>query len=81
MTSPEIARADMLLRWLVTRGEDRVSIRDIQTFGPVALRERKSINETLDILSKHGWVKMVKEETGGRPSNICILSPLARNEI
>ena len=80
MTSPEIARADRLLRWLIAHDKDRVSIRDIQTYGPVALRERMSIDEALDILAKHGWVKMVKEETGGRPSNICILSPFARIE-
>ena len=80
LISPEIARADRLLMWLIAREQDRVSIREIQTYGPVALRERKSINEALDILSKHGWVKIVKEETGGRPSIICILSPFAKSE-
>lgn len=80
LISPEIARANRLLMWLIARGQDKVSIREIQTYGPVALRERKSINEALDNLYKHGWVKIVKEETGGRPSNICILSPFAKSE-
>jgi hypothetical protein len=81
ITSPEIARAEKLLRWLVSHGHDRTTIRDIQNYGPSALRERKLILEALAILQQHGWVRQETQKNGHRTSPVCILSPFAKAEI
>ena len=80
VTSPEISMAQKLLSWLLSREGDEITLRDIQTLGPNQLRERQAIDEALATLEGHNWIKQVTKNTGGRPSEVCVLSPLARRE-
>jgi hypothetical protein len=71
---PEIGRAMKLLRWLVERNCPTVSARDIQQFGPAALREWSAVHETLATLEAHNLVRV---ESSGKRGKRVVLSPLA----
>jgi hypothetical protein len=77
MTSPEVARAGKLLRWLVERDTETISLRDIQYSGPSTLREAEIVKETVQVLVAHGLCRLETGQTGGRPSTLLILSPYA----
>jgi hypothetical protein len=53
--------AQELLVWIKQRwGKPVVSLRDIQAYGPNAIRDRKSAITQAEILVKHGWLVPVK---------------------
>jgi hypothetical protein len=76
MTSPDIARAGKLLRWLVDRKVSEIRLRDIQTLGPNMLREAEKVRATVNTLVQH---QLGRIETRGasKKSEVLILSPLA----
>ena len=59
-TDPRLIRANTLLQWLQKRGPV-VRVREILQFGPAPERSKKALDETLEILKQHGWVRDVSE--------------------
>jgi hypothetical protein len=59
-TDPRLIRANRLLQWLQKRGPV-VRVREILQFGPAPERSKKALDETLEILKLHGWVRDVSE--------------------
>ncbi len=56
MTSPEIAKAEKLLRWYVARGIETTSVRQVLRVGPGGLREKKAVETAIRTLEDHGWL-------------------------
>lgn len=56
MASPEILRAEKLLKWFVERGIELTSVRQVQCYGPGGLREKKAVEATLKTLEEHAWI-------------------------
>jgi hypothetical protein len=64
MASPEVLAAERLLKWLHERKIQTTAVKQIQQFGPNALREKKEIEHIIALLEKHGWLVPVQ---GGCP--------------
>ena len=54
---PKIKAADSLMLWAATRGIDRISIRQVQQFGPNLIRTKATAEEAIQTLLEHGWLK------------------------
>ncbi len=76
LTSPRIADAVLLLRWLVDRKVENISLREIQTFGPNKLREAAKVKATVLVLVDHRLGRL-ETRGGGRRSEVFVLSPHA----
>lgn len=76
-SSPSIMRATKLLRWIVERKVQTISLRDIQVSGPGAMRQQDAVQEAVAVLASHHLCRTEVIETGGRPSKVLILSPYA----
>jgi hypothetical protein len=74
---PEIARALRLLRWLVERKIDVISLRDVQIRGPAVLQDAAAVKDAVRVLEEHGLCRVEATTTGGRPSRKLMLSPFA----
>ncbi len=58
--SPELADAEELLDWLLTKwGEPLIGLRAIYTYGPNSIRNAASAQKAVEILEEHGW--LIKE--------------------
>lgn len=79
--TPEVSRALKLLRWLVERNAETISLRDIQHTGPASLREAAVVKATVATLEEHGLCRTMAVDTGGRSSRRLVLSPFARSAI
>ena len=77
MTRPEIGRAEKLLRWLVAKNINQISLRDILVTGPSAFRDSDAVKATVAILVGHNLCRIEMLQTGGRPSERLFLSPYA----
>jgi hypothetical protein len=74
---PEIRRAQKLLRWLIDKHHEEISLRDIQLHGPSCLRDKAEVAQAARTLVDHGLCRIEEVKTGGRPSKRLLLSPLA----
>ena len=54
--SPELAQAQSLYAWLITRSEVWVHLATIYQLGPSSLREASAARKAMKILEDHGWV-------------------------
>jgi putative DNA primase/helicase len=76
---PEMRSARELLKKLkageVTHG---APVRSIYKHRWTALRDRGEIDGALNILADHGWLRVHKVESGGRPSEVILLCPESR---
>lgn len=79
--TPEVSRALKLLRWLVERKAETISLRDIQIKGPAALQEASAVKAAVAVLQEHNLCRVTSVATGGRPSAKLVLSPHARTVI
>ncbi|MCL5779306.1 hypothetical protein M1105_20365 [Limibaculum sp. FT325] len=62
--SAEIGRAEALRRWLIEQwSEQDIIPREIQQFGPNALRESPKVRAAIGILVDHGWLVPLPEGT------------------
>jgi len=48
--------AQKLLDWLQRWEKDTVSARDIRTYGPKSIRDKKSAIHSAEVLVHHGWL-------------------------
>lgn len=53
---PKLKTADSLMRWAAARSIGRVSIRQIQQFGPNSIRTKAAAEEAVQTLLDHGWL-------------------------
>jgi hypothetical protein len=78
---PEMRSARGLLKKLkageVSHG---APVRSIYKHKWTALRGRAEVDGALEILADHGWLKVHKFESGGRPSEVILLHPELRGE-
>jgi hypothetical protein len=76
---PEMRSARELLMKLkageVTHG---APVRSIYKHKWTALRDRAEVDGALKILADHGWLRVHKLESGGRPSDVILLHPESR---
>ncbi len=79
--TPEVSRALKLLRWLMDRKVEMISLRDIQIKGPAALQEASAVKAAVTLLQEHNLCRVTSVATGGRPSPKLVLSPLAESVI
>jgi hypothetical protein len=65
----------------VRRGavRDRETVRDIARHQWSGLSSAPTVRAALDVLERAGWVRVVEEETGGRPTEILRLHPKLRS--
>lgn len=59
MTSPEILKAEQLLKWLKDKGIKVTSIRQVVYSGPNAIREKEKAESVFSILEAHGWLEPI----------------------
>ena len=78
---PEMRSARVLLKKLkageVSHG---APVRSVYKHKWSALRDRAEVDGALEILADHGWLKVHKFESGGRPSEVILLHPELRGE-
>jgi hypothetical protein len=78
---PEMRSARVLLKKLkageVSHG---APIRSVYKHKWSALRDRAEVDGALEILADHGWLKVHRFESGGRPSEVILLHPELRGE-
>jgi hypothetical protein len=53
---PEITNAKRLLKWLHSRPEDTVGLKDIYQLGPGSLRTAAKAKSIVRVLEEHGWI-------------------------
>jgi hypothetical protein len=46
--------------------------------GWATLGTREEVDGALDVLQEHNWLRVLKMDTGGRPSEVVILHPTLR---
>lgn len=62
-TNPDLVLAEKVLAWLRTRecpNNNLVSSPDVYQLGPNAVRDKGTARRILEILSDHGWVRLVE---------------------
>jgi hypothetical protein len=62
-TNPDLVLDEKILAWLRTRecpNNNLVSLPDVYQLGPNAVRDKGTARRILDILSDHGWVRLVE---------------------
>jgi hypothetical protein len=52
----KINHAQTLLAWLQRRNKSTISIREIRLYGPHSVRKREIATESVETLTKHGWL-------------------------
>jgi hypothetical protein len=57
-SDPELDLAQRVLEWLASdwSGKPLISVPDLYTFGPGAVRDKRTASRTIDILEDHGWL-------------------------
>ncbi|MCI0802943.1 MAG: DUF3987 domain-containing protein [Chloroflexi bacterium] len=70
--APAYALSKKILSGAIRDGD---SIRAIYIHGWKDLASTKEVFAAVEVLERHGWVRMEREDTGGRPSNSLSLHP------
>jgi hypothetical protein len=60
-TDDKLLRADSLLQWLKGRGKSEIDLREMQQFGPGALRTKDALQEAIGLLVGHGWLIVITQ--------------------
>jgi len=56
----KINHAQTLLAWLQRRNKSTISIREIRLYGPCSIRKREIATDSVEVLTKHGWLTPVE---------------------
>ena len=66
-----------MLKRILSSGEKRLSKREIHRSAKGHFRRVEDMDPALKLLTEMGYIRSIKEETGGRPTEVIQINPYA----